>query len=509
MKNIITFLLISVLCVPLACAQENPEIDKNAIEYANSITEEDLKGHLSILASDAFEGRETGKRGQKLAATYISNHYKEINLAAPVETNCDASYYQNVELNYFLHDESYVKVGDDKFEIGKQIYYKGSPFNSSTVNTEVVFGGTGSKEELEAIDFLGKSVLIYNENRRQRDAALTYINDNGGKMLFAITKSNQEDFLESVELLSKSLKEPKIGLANLSEKDQKGIFYLGPDVIKEMYNISFNEIVEKIEKAKKSSLKKLSKFDQVTFEYQLDYEFTSLSSENVLGYLEGSDLKDELLVITAHYDHEGVKNGEIYNGADDDASGTSAVLEIAEAFALAKANGHGPRRSILFMAVTGEERGLLGSKYYTQNPVFPLENTVTNLNIDMVGRRGYGKEDNGNYVYVIGADKLSTDLHNINENANTLYLQLELDYTYNDENDKNRFYYRSDHYNFAKRGIPIIFYFNGTHIDYHKPTDTVEKIEFDLLAKRTQLVFYTAWEVANRDQRLVVDKEIK
>lgn len=164
---------------------------------------------------------------------------------------------------------------------------------------------------------------------------------------------------------------------------------------------------------------------------------------------------------------------------------------------------------MLFMTVTGEERGLLGSKYYTQNPVFPLENTVTNLNIDMVGRRGFGKEDNGNYVYVIGADKLSTELHDINENANTLYTKLELDYTYNDEKDKNRFYYRSDHYNFAKRGIPIIFYFNGTHEDYHKPSDTTEKIEFDLLTKRTQLVFYTAWEVANRDNRLVVDKKAK
>lgn len=509
MKHIIKLLLLSFICIPLACKKDNSNRYNNPSEYANTITVDDLKGHLSILASDALEGRETGQPGQKLAAEHISKHFEELELVGPVEANNVSSYYQQVDLNNFLHNDTYVKINGEKLEIGKQLYYKGSPFNSGLVATTVVFGGSGSKEELSTIDFKGKSVLIYNENRRQRDAALTYINDNGGYMLFAITKSKQEEFISTVKLSKEALTKPKMGLANLSDKDQKGIFYLGPDVVQEVYNISVEELIEKIDKTKTGNVSELSKFDEITIEYQLEFEATSLSSENVLGYLEGTDLKDELIVITAHYDHEGVKDGEIYNGADDDASGTSAVLEIAEAFALAKANGKGPRRSMLFMTVTGEERGLLGSKYYTQNPVFPLENTVTNLNIDMVGRRGFGKEDNGNYVYVIGADKLSTELHDINENANTLYTKLELDYTYNDEKDKNRFYYRSDHYNFAKRGIPIIFYFNGTHEDYHKPSDTTEKIEFDLLTKRTQLVFYTAWEVANRDNRLVVDKKAK
>ncbi len=230
-------------------------------------------------------------------------------------------------------------------------------------------------------------------------------------------------------------------------------------------------------------------------------------SENVLAFIEGSTMPEEILVLSSHYDHVGVDDeGNIYNGADDDGSGTVAILEIAEAFMKAKKDGYGPKRSILFLNVTGEEKGLVGSRYYTENPVFPLENTVTNLNIDMIGRIGEGMENSGDYVYLIGSDKLSTELHNLSEEVNSKYLNLNLDYTFNDENDPNRFYYRSDHYNFAKHDIPIIFYFNGVHEDYHRPTDTPDKIEYDLLAKRAKLVFLTAWEVANRDERPFVDK---
>lgn len=227
--------------------------------------------------------------------------------------------------------------------------------------------------------------------------------------------------------------------------------------------------------------------------------------ENVLGYIEGTDLKDELIILTAHYDHLGIEHGEIYHGADDDGSGTVALLEMAQAFAQAKAEGHGPRRSILIMPVAGEEKGLLGSRYYTDiEPRFPLKNTVANLNTDMIGRIDENHK-NGNYIYIIGSDKLSSELHQINENANKLYTQIELDYQFNDENDPNRFYYRSDHYNFAKNNIPVIFYFNGVHADYHKPTDTEEKIDYPAMAKRTQLTFHTAWELANRTQRIKVD----
>jgi Zn-dependent M28 family amino/carboxypeptidase len=230
-----------------------------------------------------------------------------------------------------------------------------------------------------------------------------------------------------------------------------------------------------------------------------------INSENVIGVVEGSEFKDQVIFITAHYDHLGVQDGKIYNGADDDGSGTVAVMEMAEAFAKAKAAGFGPKRTIVFMTVTGEEKGLLGSSYYTDHPIFPIANTVCDLNIDMIGRYDEAHKKDSSFVYLIGSDKISTDLHKINENANSTYTKLALDYTYNDPNDPNRFYYRSDHYNFAEKGVPIIFYFNGVHDDYHQETDEISKINFQLLAKRAQLVFYTAWEVANRIERIKSD----
>lgn len=232
-------------------------------------------------------------------------------------------------------------------------------------------------------------------------------------------------------------------------------------------------------------------------------------SENIWAFIEGTDKKEEILVISAHYDHVGMKNGEVYNGADDDGSGTVALVEIARAFQKAKSEGKGPKRSILFLHVTGEEHGLHGSRFYAQNPLYPLANTIANINIDMIGRRAKGMENNNNYVYVIGSDRLSTDLHNISEKANKDYINLELDYRYNDINEPNRFYYRSDHYNFAKNGIPAIFYFNGVHDDYHQPTDTPDKIDYPLLTKRTKLAFAVAWELANAAERPKVDKDGK
>lgn len=232
-------------------------------------------------------------------------------------------------------------------------------------------------------------------------------------------------------------------------------------------------------------------------------------SENIWAFIEGTEKPDEILVISAHYDHVGTKNGEVYNGADDDGSGTVALLEIAQAFIKAKKDGYGPKRSILFLHVTGEEHGLHGSRYYSEHPLYPVANTIADLNIDMIGRRDEAHKDNGNYVYVIGSDRLSTDLHNINEAANKKYTNLNLDYTFNDRNDPNQFYFRSDHYNFAKKGIPIIFYFNGVHDDYHQPGDEPDKIEYNLLAKRAQLAFVTAWQLANGDNRPRVDKDGK
>ena len=232
-------------------------------------------------------------------------------------------------------------------------------------------------------------------------------------------------------------------------------------------------------------------------------------SENIWAFIEGSEKPDEIVVLSAHYDHVGIKNGEVYNGADDDGSGTVALMEMAAAFQKAKNEGNGPKRSILILHVTGEEHGLHGSRYYSENPLFPLQNTVADVNIDMIGRRDDLHKDTNNYVYVIGSDYLSTDLHKICEDINKEYTQLILDYKYNDRNDPNRFYYRSDHYNFAKHNIPSVFLFNGIHADYHKPGDDVSKIEFDALTKRTQYAFAITWEIANREKRLAIDRSGK
>ena len=232
-----------------------------------------------------------------------------------------------------------------------------------------------------------------------------------------------------------------------------------------------------------------------------------VKTENVAAIIEGDTYPNQYIVLTAHLDHVGTENGEIFNGADDDGSGSMALLEIAEAFKLAELDGNRPKRSIVILHVSAEEKGLLGSKYYSENPLYPLDDTITNLNLDMIGRTDPTRNsDNDEYIYLIGTDRLSTMLHKTSEEVNDRTVNLELDYRFNAWDDPNRFYERSDHWHFAKNNIPVIFYFSGTHEDYHQPTDTAEKIRYDLLTKRTRLIFHTAWEIANMDERIEVDQ---
>ncbi len=245
----------------------------------------------------------------------------------------------------------------------------------------------------------------------------------------------------------------------------------------------------------------------VTATAQASLKSEPFTTENVLGYLEGSDKKEEVIVVSAHYDHLGIKNGVVFNGADDDGSGTVSVLAMARAFSQAKKEGHGPRRSMLFLANTGEEKSLLGSQYYTEHPIFPLEKTVTDLNIDMVGRVDSLHMGKGDYVYLMGDDRLSDELHTLSEATNQQYNPLAIDYKYNDPKDPEQIYYRSDHYNFAKHNVPIIFYTSGLHPQYHKATDDVELIDFPAMARRDQLIFHTAWALAQRDTRVTLKPE--
>jgi len=221
------------------------------------------------------------------------------------------------------------------------------------------------------------------------------------------------------------------------------------------------------------------------------------SSENVLAY-------------SAHLDHLGLsENGKIYHGADDDGSGNVALMEMAQAFKKAQEQGCGPKRSVMFLHLTAEEAGLLGSKFYVKHPAFPLSKTLSNLNIDMIGRVDPQQNSTPNYIYLIGSDRLSKELHFLSEKVNNAYFNIHIDYRYNTENEANNYYSRSDHYNFALKGIPVIFYFNGEHSDYHKTTDTPDKINFPLLEKRTKLIFATAWQIANQEHRLVTDRNNK
>ena len=227
-----------------------------------------------------------------------------------------------------------------------------------------------------------------------------------------------------------------------------------------------------------------------------------VKTENVAAIIKGDVYPNEYIVLTAHLDHVGIEDGEIYNGADDDGSGSMALLEIAQAFKLAELDGNRPKRSIVILHVSAEEKGLLGSKYYAENPLYPLNETITNLNVDMIGRTDPTREsDNDNYIYLIGTDRLSSMLHETSEKVNSRTVNLELDYRFNAWDDPNRFYERSDHFNFAKNNIPVIFYFSGTHEDYHGPGDTPDKIRYDLLTQRSRLIFHTAWEIANMDDK--------
>ncbi|WP_394346285.1 M28 family metallopeptidase [Myroides indicus] len=242
-------------------------------------------------------------------------------------------------------------------------------------------------------------------------------------------------------------------------------------------------------------------FQEIPASFMRNASMKLKDSENVWAYIEGTEKPDEILIISAHYDHLGILLDQIYFGADDNASGTVALMEIARIFKQIYNQGIKPKRSVLFLHVSGEEFGLFGSKYYVENPIFSLKNTIANLNIDMIGRRSkeYTKPDD--YIFLVGSKKLSDDLHYLSEKANIESVNLSLDYKFDHENDPQQIYYRSDHYNFAKNNIPVIFYYNGTHEDYHLPTDTPDKIDFPLMKKRVQLIFETAWKLVNETER--------
>ncbi len=514
--------LSSVMIIALSCgsSQKNSSTTTSSqpvdpTEYGTTITSAELKEMLYEFASDEFAGRETGQPGQKLAVEYLKQHYVSLGIASPLKGD---NYFQKVNLANQKTPVTQVSINGTTFENFKDIVSSGSAKTQTFSVNDIVYAGYGIEDEAYSdyknIDVKGKVVIIKTGEPKNADGtfvttgkteatkwsagrqATAFKRDVAvNKGAIAILTVDNAQLTQYATFIEGRIKSGRDGRIVLTDK---------PDGIKQFI------VSENFAKAIHPDLLSLdsSKKIDAKLTFNITSEAEAIDSENVVAYIKGSEKPDEIIVISAHLDHEGIKDGEIYNGADDDGSGSVAILEIAEAFKKAADAGHGPKRSILFLHVTAEEKGLLGSSYYTDiSPIFPLENTVANLNIDMIGRIDPKRVGDRNYVYLIGSDKLSTELHNLSEEVNSKYANIVLDYKYNDENDPNRYYYRSDHYNFAKNNIPVIFYFNGTHDDYHKSTDTVEKIEYDLLENRTRLVFYTAWELANRPSRVMVDKD--
>lgn len=480
--------LFSLFLIPfIGFSQTNFKTDYSVI-YAKTITSLELKTHLTVLASDEYEGRETGKLGQKKTAEYLIKSFKESGCALAPGMK-----------EYEQHFDVIENLPGGTFSfLGKDLNFK----------TDFIYTNSKAKFDFE-------NLPVYTSKSVQ-----THVN----KDLVIIDKVDKTDIRAAVQklkdkgLITKNVKAIILVASSYSDIygyyehffTSKSMRLAGDKMEKELTIIIVNsETVKKFlprklrfllgrgkEKSLKTSIGKASAF--------LNKNEERLTSSNVLAFIPGTDpiLSKEIVVITAHYDHIGIDNGIVYNGADDDGTGTVSLLELAQAFMKAYKEGNGTRRSILIMPVSGEEKGLLGSKYYTDNPIIPLENTVTDLNIDMIGRVDIPHENSKDqYVYIIGSNMISDDLHKANERANNTYTNIKLDYTFNDKNDPNQFYYRSDHYNFAKNGIPVIFYFSGVHEDYHQPTDDVEKIDFSKVEQVAQLVFYTAWIIANETNR--------
>lgn len=479
--------------------------DSTALRYAATITGAELKQHLEVLASDAYMGRDTGKEGQKMAAAYLRERFASYGIGPLSLTGVEGGYNQSFELVEERNGSiaAYAKDGELRYP-DELLYVNESLTGRAEIKSLTVIRredlGKTSLSTVQARHVL----LVHDGGEGLKGLRRTLEATKGASAEVVFVVMSDEEFASLRGFVHSE--GSRMRLADETAAPQNGA-KRGPQAL----FVPESQLKRIVGSKKANRVRGLATGAKLKVRLTLEGKpkANRVTSENVLAYIEGSDKKDEVLVITAHYDHIGVENGVVYNGADDDGSGTVALLEIAQAFAMAKAAGHGPRRSLLVMPVSGEEKGLLGSKYYSDHPVFPLESTVANLNIDMIGRTDSAHVGKAPYVYIIGSDRLSSELHAVNEEANRHHAGIELDYTYNAEDDPNRFYYRSDHYNFARKGIPCIFYFSGVHEDYHQPGDDVEKIQFDLLEKRSRLVFHTAWMLANRAERIRVDKPAK
>jgi Peptidase family M28 len=486
----------------------------------DSITPGELRMHLEFLASQELGGRYTLSPSFAIAARYIATRLEAYGFKGAGEHGDFLQTFQVISAKPDTAKSSLeITVGGKTSSYHFGDFYVGGG-GTGPVEGQVVFVGSGisspaqKHDDYAGLDVKGKIVLFVPGAPAGIDASKLEENESGQGAAkthgaVGVLQVPPQRFLEVMN--GKGFQERAASRENVRlARDSDGnlpTLTLGPALVENVLSAAGLDMKNVYEMSRKGKLQP-KKMD-MSVKMEASMQLTRITTQNVAGILEGTDpvLKNEYVVFSAHYDHlKTGSNGEIYPGADDDGSGTTAILTIAHAMSLER-----PKRSVLVMFHAGEELGLLGSEYNTDYaPVVPLDKMVADLNIDMIGRSKLAGDNDtadehltdANSVYLVGSNRISQELHQLSEDTNSQFQKMKLDYYYNDPDNPERIYYRSDHWNYAKHGIPVIFYFDGVHVDYHKPTDTVDKIDFAKMTKITRLVFETGWRIANLDHRL-------
>src|SRR5215216_6225582 len=545
MRRFLTALVLASLLVttfPATYAQRAADKSKKASVTAqravDTISANQIKDYLTFIASDEMEGRDTPSRGLDTTAKFLA-----VNLARwGFKPAGDAgSFFQRIDLRRDRADN-----GQTKVELNGRTLTAGTDYlpagGSGNISGQLVFAGSGwflKSKDIDAykgIDPAGKIAVIFGTpNERPRMAGggfgkpgedfmtpVDYARSKGVAGLIYVPdfqylanwQRNRQRIMErgsTVVAKFQSAAAPALPSIVISPETANLLFAGEPQSASVIFNASYGSAGTAL-----PAPFLMNPTKTVTMTVASNTE--TVATQNVVAMWEGSDpvLKNEYVALGAHYDHVGncapAGSDPICNGADDDGSGTTALLGMAEALAKAPTR---PKRSILFVWHCGEEKGLWGSRYFTENPTIPINQVITQLNIDMIGRTKTENDRPGNQplpkpgeVFLIGSKLMSTELGEISEAVNKSYLNLAFNYRYDDPNDKNRFFYRSDHFNYAAKGIPIIFYMDGEHDDYHRVTDSVEKIDYQNMETIARTVFATAWDLANRPTRPRVDKPL-
>ncbi|WP_321316894.1 M28 family peptidase [Labilibaculum sp.] len=504
MRSTIIILFISVSNFFHSSAQ-----DSIALHYSKSLSTNKIQNDIVILSSDNMEGRDTGSKGQKLAAQYICQQFINAGVNNPNGNKDRSGYFQNFPIYKKEQANAEIQTFDKVFKNYEDILISGFT-NYSKDNMDLVFLGTAPDTSYINKNFSNKAVLFLSTNLyaaaiKSNDIAQT----SKAKLVLFCNPNKNSQYKELIEK-GKTISARGMNLKsemnnNFNPFDSIGsakAFTKYKNRMRTYQGAISNPVACALLQIKPKRLKQILETNQMNkteqkickFTFNFDLKYKEVNTENVLAFLPGTNKNKEILVISAHYDHIGKKDGEIFNGANDNASGTAAIIEIARKFQEANDNGHKTKRSILFIAFTGEEKGLCGSKYFVDNPPFPLSNIVGNLNLDMLGRHDE-LNDTTDYIYLLGTNHLKPKLKVISDSINKISTKLRLDYKY--DTPDNFLYQASDQASFVKHGIPAVFYFNGLHADYHKASDTAEKIDFQAVNRVSQLVFLTAWELAN------------